>query len=146
MNEKKKGEAKPRVLFVDDELEMMQSTIEQLQDSGFEIHSAADSSSACDQLHRQQYDALIDCFMPAGQFESERSLVWRNAGSKLVEMIRERDPRVGVHSHAPILILTAITDREVLADLSSLEVEAFNQKPAHPRQIAEALNRVLSAK
>jgi CheY-like chemotaxis protein len=143
MNKKRK---KPKVLFADDDLEIMQSTIAFLEDSGFQLESVGDISSACTSLRSQEYAALvIDCLMPIGKLDSDKGFVSMDAGKELIKMIRSADTDVGGYNvETPILILTAITNIGVLSDLESLEVNEVIQKPVLGVEIVEALERVLA--
>ena len=137
-----------RILLVDDDQWAMQSLIERLADMGYEVHTAGNQSSACDMLRVEPYAALIiDCMMPLGESDQDAALVSMCAGIDLVRMIRSADDRVGNHNTmTPIVILTAISDREILSDLSSGQATVLLRKPTLATEIAEVLQEVISAR
>ena len=142
---KKRKRRKLKVLFIDDELWTMQSTIDYLQYDGYEVSPVGDVSSACEALRLKRFDAIIlDCMLPAGGLELDHELAPRHAGSILIKMIRSADGRVGEYNaETPILILTAISDVGAVHELVSQDIACFIQKPAGISEIVEALDKLL---
>lgn len=119
---------RPRILVVDDEVDVREVIQLNLGKEGFEVIAAPDGESALDLLRSEPYDAaIVDVMMPGMD------------GLALCRAIRQ-DPEI---RNLPVLLLTA-RDSE-MDQIIGLEVGAddFISKSASPRLITTRLKTVL---
>jgi len=114
------------VLWVDDEIDSLESHRRFLADHGFDVAAAAHGDDALEMLRRQAYGVvLVDEQMPGRR------------GLELFGEIRELDPAV------PVVMVTKSEDPAVMREAIGLEVDDYLVKPLHPRQVLSVVTRLL---
>jgi CheY-like chemotaxis protein len=114
------------VLWVDDEVESLESHRRFLADHGFEVAAVAHGDDALEMLRRQTYGVvLLDEQMPGRR------------GLELVGAIRELDATV------PVVMVTKSEDAAVMREAIGLSVDDYLVKPLQPRQVLSVVTRLL---
>ena len=133
---------KKRILIVDDEAFTMASMVDLLKDKGFAVETATTLSQAEASLRNRAFDGLIvDCVMATGH----GFLDDQQAGIQLIERIRSGGSSLlESNREIPILVLTAVCDRETLSELNRADVQGVFQKPVSPLELIENLNALFS--
>lgn len=124
-----------RILIIDDDPDITEAMTVVLENRGYEVASAADSSEGMEQLQANRPDVIIlDVMMRTRQegFELSRKL--------------KQDPD---YQNIPILMLTAVKEKTGLdfkpeaGDESWLPVEEFLDKPVKPDVLLEKVQGLL---
>jgi CheY-like chemotaxis protein len=114
------------VLWVDDEIESLESHRRFLADHGYDVAAAAHGDDALEMLRRQAYGVvLVDEAMPGRR------------GLELFGAIRALDPAV------PVVMVTKSEDPAVMREAIGLAVDDYLVKPLHPRQVLSVVTRLL---
>lgn len=114
------------VLWVDDEIESLESHRRFLADHGYDVAAAAHGDDALEMLRRKAYGVvLVDEQMPGRR------------GLELVGAIRELDPAV------PVVMVTKSEDPAVLREAIGMAVDDYLVKPLQPRQVLSVVTRLL---
>ena len=114
------------VLWVDDEIESLESHRRFLADHGYQVESAAHGDDALELLRRQPYGiVLVDEQMPG------------RSGLELFGAIRAIDPAV------PIVMVTKSEDAATMREAIGLAIDDYLVKPLQPRQILSVVTRLL---
>lgn len=115
-----------RVLWVDDEIELLLPHRLILQQRGYEVDTLANGDDALDQLRSEPYDLiLLDQQMPG------------RSGIDLLGRIRDVDPRVAV------VMVTKSEDDATLTEAIGRRVDDYIVKPTSPRQVLSVVKRLL---
>jgi CheY-like chemotaxis protein len=124
-----------RILIIDDDPDITEAMTVVLENRGYEVASAADSTEGMNQLQASRPDVIIlDVMMRTRQegFELSRKL--------------KNDPD---YKNIPILMLTAVKEKTGLdfkpeaGDESWLPVEEFLDKPVKPDVLLEKVQGLL---
>lgn len=114
------------VLWVDDEIESLESHRRFLTDHGYEVEAAAHGDDALELLRRRPYGVvLMDEQMPGRR------------GLELFGAIRELDPAV------PVVMVTKSEDAATMREAIGLAVDDYLVKPLQPRQILSVVTRLI---
>ncbi len=114
------------VLWVDDEIDSLESHRRFLADHGYDVAAAAHGDDALEMLRRQAYGVvLVDEQMPGRR------------GLELFGAIRALDPAV------PVVMVTKSEDPAVMREAIGLAVDDYLVKPLHPRQVLSVVTRLL---
>lgn len=114
------------ILWVDDEVESLQSHVLFLEDQGFTVETTAHGDDALVLLQRQPYGVvLLDEQMPGRR------------GLEIFRAIRALD------GSTPVVMVTKSEEAETLKDAIGAEVSDYLVKPVHPRQILSVVTRLL---
>jgi CheY-like chemotaxis protein len=118
---------RPRsILWVDDEIDSLESHRRFLTDHGYEVATAAHGDDALELLRRQPYGVvLVDEQMPGRR------------GLELFGAIRELDPAV------PVVMVTKSEDPQVMREAIGLAIDDYLVKPLQPRQILSVITRLV---
>ena len=137
--------AKPRVLLVDDDRELVRVLTVVLEDAGYETLSAGDQHQALAAAASERPDLIVlDVMMPEG-----------TEGFHVVWHLRRRPEPY--FQNVPIIILTAIhgtTPLRFYPDSGDgtyqageyLPVQGFVDKPVEPAELVAEVRRVLAAR
>lgn len=119
--------ARPRtILWVDDEIETLDSQVLFLEQQGFVVERAANGEDALALVRRQTYGViLLDEQMPGTR------------GLDLVPMIRAIDASV------PVVMVTKSEAQDTLRDAIGAETADYLTKPVSPRQVLSVVTRLL---
>ena len=114
------------VLWVDDEIESLESHRRFLTDHGYEVAAAAHGDDALEMLRRQAYGVvLVDEQMPGQR------------GLELFGAIRNIDPAV------PVVMVTKSDDPAVMREAIGMAIDDYLVKPLQPRQVLSVVTRLL---
>ncbi len=114
------------ILWVDDEVESLESHRRFLVDQGYTVATAAHGDDALALLRRQAYGVvLVDEQMPGRR------------GLELFTAIRELDPAV------PVVMVTKSEDAATMREAIGLKVDDYLVKPVQPRQVLTVVTRLL---
>ncbi len=118
---------RPRsILWVDDEIDSLESHRRFLEDQGYQVQAAAHGDDALELLRRQPYGVvLMDEQMPGRR------------GLELFGAIRQLDPAV------PVVMVTKSEDPAVMREAIGLAVDDYLVKPLQPRQILSVVTRLI---
>ena len=121
------GMARPRsILWIDDEIETLDSQVLFLQQQGFAVERAANGDDALALLRRQPYGVvLLDEQMPGTR------------GLDLVPQLRAID------SSMPVVMITKSEGQDTLRDAIGAETADYLIKPVSPRQVLSVVTRLL---
>lgn len=114
------------ILWVDDEVESLESHRRFLAEHGYQVEAAAHGDDALELLRRQPYGVvLVDEQMPGRR------------GLELFGAIRALDPAV------PVVMVTKSEDPGTMREAIGLAVDDYLVKPLQPRQILSVVTRLL---
>lgn len=114
------------VLWVDDEIESLESHRRFLTDHGYQVEASPSGDDALELLRRQPYGVvLVDEQMPGRR------------GLELFGEIRALDPAV------PVVMVTKSEDPATLREAIGLSVDDYLVKPLEPRQILSVVTRLI---
>ena len=114
------------VLWVDDEVESLESHRRFLTEHGYEVAAVAHGDDALELLRRRAWGVvLVDEQMPGRR------------GLELFGAIRELDPSV------PVVMVTKSEDPAVMREAIGLAVDDYLVKPLQPRQVLSVVTRLL---
>jgi CheY-like chemotaxis protein len=128
----------PSILFVDDEIEIMDSLLSLFEDKGFQVKVATDLQQAKDALASDEAFSLIitDLMLPSGEREAKVDLVRMYAGLDVIETARK------LRGNIPIIILSAVGSPGVREDLARRGVIEILSKPIPPDEVVERTRQV----
>jgi len=114
------------VLWVDDEIDSLESHRRFLVEHGYQVEPAAHGDDALELLRRQTYGiVLVDEQMPG------------RSGLELFSAIRALDPGV------PVVMVTKSEDPGTLREAIGRNIDDYLVKPLQPRQILSVITRLL---
>ena len=114
------------ILWVDDEVDLLESHRIYLKEKGFEVDTASNADDAVELLRRKPYGlVLLDEQMPGKR------------GLEAFRELRELDP------HLPIVMVTKSEDDATLREAIGVDVKDYLTKPINPRQVLTVVTRVL---
>ncbi|MGH7584546.1 MAG: response regulator [Gemmatimonadales bacterium] len=119
--------ARPRsILWVDDEVETLDSQVLFLEQQGFTVERAANGDDALALLRRRPYGVvLLDEQMPGTR------------GLDLVPQLRQIDASM------PVVMITKSEGEDTLRDAIGVETADYLTKPVSPRQVLSVVTRLL---
>lgn len=117
---------KVKILVVDDDLDLRNLVAMTLELEGFSVSAAASTQDALDWISKSglPHLAVVDIMMP---------------GRSGLELARE----VQRYSDLPVIMLTAVTDDEVVIRAIDELAEDYVKKPFNPRELSARVKRVL---
>lgn len=120
--------ARPRVVVVEDEPEMLDIIQVNLEQAGYDVVPARDGVEAYEALELTAPAAVtVDLSLP------------KMSGFRLVRLLR-RDPKL---RWVPLIVVTGHAFEEV-EDLMDVGVDGFMTKPFNPKELVSRLEYVLS--
>ncbi|MBI4521823.1 MAG: bifunctional response regulator/alkaline phosphatase family protein [Gemmatimonadetes bacterium] len=115
-----------RILWVDDEIDLLKPHLLFLQQRGYEVDAILNGDDALALMRTNPYDlVLLDEQMPG------------RSGLEVLETLRREN------SHARIVMVTKSEDDRTLAEAVGRQVEAYLVKPASPRQVLSVVTQLL---
>ncbi len=125
MNRQKRA-SKGRILWVDDEVDLLLPHRLVLEQRGYEVDTLPNGDDALSQLRRSAYDlVLLDQEMPG------------RTGTDMLREIRGVDPRVA------IVMVTKSEEESTLKEAIARRADDYIVKPTSPRQVASVVARLL---
>ncbi|MBM3475197.1 MAG: response regulator [Armatimonadetes bacterium] len=131
------SEARPRVLFAEDEAERNRRVVDVLRLEGFEVDVASTVAECVSRLRAGRYDVVLyDIMMPLGDGETWEGIDPIDAGIALLTKWRDGELE-GLPEELPVVVLTGTTrHREVL---QTLGVAEYLEKPCGLREVVKAV-------
>ena len=120
---------KRKILWVDDEIDLLKSHILYLSSRNYEITSATNGPDALELINNQQFDlVLLDEQMPVME------------GLEVLRQIKE------IHSELPVVMVTKDEAEELMDQAIGSQIDGFLTKPVNPSQVLSVLKRTLDSK
>ncbi len=117
---------KGRILWVDDEVDLLLPHRLVLEQRGYQVDTEPNGDDALSQLRRHSYDlVLLDQEMPG------------RTGIETLREIRGVDPRIAV------VMVTKSEEDATLTEAIGRRVDDYIVKPTSPRQVASVVTRIL---
>jgi CheY-like chemotaxis protein len=116
----------PRILWVDDEIEMLRPHLIFLEEKGYAVESASNGSDAVDEVKRHPYEVvLLDEQMPGMD------------GLQTLEAIKEARPG------AKVVMVTKSEEERLMEEALGGRISDYLTKPVNPSQILLTVKRLL---
>ncbi len=117
-----------RILWVDDEIELLKAHVMFLEQKGYEVTTAASGGDAVDLVSRRRFDiVLLDESMPG------------MGGLETLARIRDLDATL------PVVMITKNEEERLMQEAIGRSITDYLLKPVNPLQIHSALTRILDA-
>jgi CheY-like chemotaxis protein len=121
-------EAKRRILWADDEIDLLRPHIKFLEQKGYAVTPVPNGEDALAELERQRYDVvLLDEMMPG------------LGGLATLDAIKERELSI------PVILVTKSEEESLMNDAIGRHITDYLIKPVNPSQVFLACKRVLDA-
>jgi DNA-binding response OmpR family regulator len=118
--------AAKRLLWVDDEIDLLRPHLLFLQGRGYHVDAASNGDDAIELVRVAPYDlVLLDEQMPG------------RTGMEVLDEIRRLDPRV------PVVMVTKSEEDRTLTEAIGRRVSEYLVKPTSPRQVLSVVTRLL---
>lgn len=115
-----------RILWVDDEVELLRPHLLFLQARGYHVDAIANGDDALALLRENPYDlVLLDEQMPGRR------------GLEVLEILRREDP------HARVVMVTKSEEDRTMTEAIGRRVDDYLVKPTSPRQVLSVVTRIL---
>ncbi len=122
-----KEEAKPTLLYVEDDLEIMRNTVFLLEEYFSKIYTAMDGKEGLEKFKENRVDIiLLDINIP------------KINGLELAKLIRKDDNKT------PILFLTSYCDKDKLMSAINLGTSSYIVKPFKIDELQNAITKIIS--
>ena len=120
--------ANKRILWVDDEIELLKSHVMFLRDKGYDVQTATNGTDAVNLVKEGRFDVLL----------LDESMPGRGGLETMVE-IKESDPAL------PIVMITKNEEERLMDNAIGMKIDDYLLKPVSPLQIYSACKRILDA-
>jgi DNA-binding response OmpR family regulator len=117
-----------RILWVDDEIELLKSHVLFLQEKGYQVETATNGADALTMVRGGKFDIML----------LDESMPGRGGLDTLVE-IKESDPSL------PVVMITKNEEERLMDNAFGLKIDDYLLKPVSPLQIYSACKRILDA-
>ncbi len=120
---------KIRILWTDDEVEVLRPHILFLQEKGYEIDTCSNGNDTVDLVRQNSYDLIfLDEHMPG------------LSGIETLRLIRE------VRTDIPVVMITKSEEEDIMEAAIGSEIADYLIKPVKPKQILLAIKKILDQK
>ncbi len=120
---------KPRILWTDDEIDMLRAHIIFLQEKGYEVETATNGSDAIEKVQENFYDIIfLDENMPG------------LSGLETLTQIKETSPNV------PVVMITKSEEENIMDEAVGSKIADYLIKPVNPKQILLTLKKNIDQK
>jgi CheY-like chemotaxis protein len=117
-----------KIIWVDDEIDMLRSHIIFLEEKGFTVKGVSSGSEAVETLKKERYDImLLDESMPG------------MSGLETLQEIKELDPNI------PVVMITKNEAEDLMDNAIGMKIDDYLLKPINPLQIYSAAKRILDS-
>lgn len=120
---------KNKILWVDDEIELLRSNILFLEDKGYFVEKATNGEDAVDLVKDKDFDLIFLDEMMAGM-----------GGLKTLASIKEIQPNV------PVVMVTKNETETLMEDAIGAKISDYLLKPVNPNQILLVCKKFLEGK
>jgi len=118
-----------KILWVDDEIEMLKPHMIFLENKGFDVSSATGGDEALEMLGGEHFDLVLLDEMMVGI-----------DGLETLGHIKELDPSI------PVVMVTKSEEEELMNDALGRRIDDFLIKPVKPTQVFLAIKRILDGR
>ncbi len=117
---------KAKILWVDDEIELLRAHVRVLEERGYEVHTVPNAEDALAILRERTFDAVL----------LDEMLNGMDGLSALIE-IKE------MHPSLPVIMVTKSEEESLMEEAIGSKIDDYLTKPVNPSQIILTLKRVL---
>jgi len=122
-------EEKKKLLWVDDEIDLLRSHIIFLEERGYQVSPASNGEDAISLIQKERFDiVLLDEMMPGMD------------GLTTLENMKNIDPGV------PVIMVTKSEEERLMDEAIGRRIDDYLTKPVNPSQILSACKRILDAR
>src|ERR1041384_3776724 len=121
--------AKNKILWVDDEIELLRSNILFLDDKGYSVDEATNGEDAISMVRKKDYDLIFLDEMMAGM-----------GGLKTLSSLKEINPQT------PVVMVTKNETETLMEDAIGAKISDYLLKPVNPNQILLVCKKFLEGK
>jgi len=122
-------EEKKKILWADDEIDLLRSHIIFLEDRGYSVQSVTNGDDAVAYARKNQYDLILLDEMMAGK-----------DGITALQEIKRINPAV------PVVMITKSEEEGLMDDAFGGNIDDFLTKPVNPSQIFSVCKKILEGK
>ncbi|HZY09826.1 MAG TPA: bifunctional response regulator/alkaline phosphatase family protein [Bacteroidota bacterium] len=122
-------QAKGRILWVDDEIELLRSHILFLSEKGYAVETATNGEDAVQLVKQRVFDLVFLDEMMAGM-----------GGLRTLSLIKDIRPEV------PVVMITKNEDEGLMEDAIGIKISDYLTKPVNPSQVLLACKKFLEGK
>jgi len=120
---------KPRILWTDDEIDLLRAHIIFLQEKGYDVETANNGSDAIDKVQNNYYDIIfLDENMPG------------MTGLETLMQIKSISPNV------PVVMITKSEEENIMDEAVGSKIADYLIKPVNPKQILLSLKKNIDQK
>lgn len=120
---------KPRIIWVDDEIQMLEAHIAFLTERGFEVTPCSSGDDAIEVIAQHDFElVLLDEMMPG-----------KDGLATLVE-IKEMKP------HLPVVMVTKSEEETLMDDAIGQKIDDYLTKPVNPSQVLMVVKKLVQSK
>lgn len=113
-----------RILWTDDEIDLLKPHIIFLQHKGFEVDTASNGSDAIEKVATQDYDLIfLDEMMPG------------LTGLETLTEIKKKAP------HIPVIMITKSEEENIMDEAIGAQIDDYLIKPVNPKQILLSIKK-----
>jgi len=118
-----------KILWVDDEIELLRSHIFFLTEKGYEVETVTNGDDAISEVKEKNFDLIFLDEMMAGK-----------GGLETLAEIKEIKPNI------PVIMVTKNEEESLMHDAIGSKITDYLIKPVHPSQVLMVCKKVLEAK
>src|SRR3989304_9305379 len=118
-----------RILWVDDEIDLLRSHILLLSEKGYQVETAPNGEDAIEMVRRQSFDLVFLDEMMAGM-----------GGLRTLSGIKDLRPEL------PVVMITKNEDEGLMEDAIGVKISDYLTKPVNPSQVLMACKKFLERK
>ena len=116
----------PRILWVDDEIDLLRSHVMFLENKGYTVEAASNGADAVDIVREQPFDVVfLDEQMPGMD------------GLETLEALKEERPEM------PVVMVTKSEEEDLMEEALGSQINDYLTKPVNPSQILLTCKRLL---
>ena len=120
---------KGKILWVDDEIELLRSHILLLSEKGYQVKTATNGEDAVAMVKKQSFDLVFLDEMMAGM-----------GGLKTLSMIKDIRPAL------PVVMVTKNEDEGLMEEAIGIKISDYLTKPVNPSQVLLACKKFLEGR
>ncbi len=120
------GKTMKRILWADDEIDMLQAHILYLREKGYDVVSVTNGDDAISEVQRSEYDIVLLDEMMSGK-----------GGLQTLEEIKD------LHPQLPVIMITKSEEESLMEDAIGQRIDDYLTKPVNPSQILLACKKIL---
>jgi len=120
---------KKRILWADDEIDLLQPHIIFLQDKGYEVDTVTNGDDAISKITKIEYSIVLMDEMMTGK-----------DGLQTLQEIKSINPQI------PVIMITKNEEESLMEDAIGQKIDDYLTKPVNPSQILLACKKILDSK